>query len=62
MLRLSHLDGIFTERERTAVLSIAELMGVPVFMAHKLDEWVLDGLRWVWRGEDLLDEMAECAD
>jgi uncharacterized tellurite resistance protein B-like protein len=59
MLRLSHLDGLFTERERAAILAIAELMGVPVSIVHKLDQWVVDGLRWVWRGEDLLDEVEE---
>ncbi len=59
MLRLSHLDGLFTERERAAILDIAELMGVPVSMVHKLDEWVIEGLQWVWSGEDLLDEVEE---
>jgi tellurite resistance protein len=59
LLRLSHLDGLFTERERVAILDIAKLMGVPVSMVHKLDEWVLEGLRWVWSGEDLLDEVEE---
>lgn len=57
LLRLSHLDGLFTERERSAILEIAEIMGLPLSMVHKLDEWVVDGLRWVWRGEDLLDEV-----
>lgn len=59
LLRLSHLDGLFTDRERSAILAIAEQMGIPVAMVHKLDEWVVDGLRWVWRGEDLLDEVEE---
>lgn len=59
MLRLSHLDGLFTDRERTAILAIAELMGIPISLVQKLDEWVVDGLRWVWRGEDLLDEVEE---
>ena len=57
LLRLSHLDGLFTESERSAILEIAEIMGLPLSMVHKLDEWVVDGLRWVWRGEDLLDEV-----
>ncbi len=59
LLRLSHLDGLFTDRERSAILDIAKQMGVPVSMVHKLDEWVVDGLRWVWRGEDILDEVEE---
>jgi len=59
LLRLSHLDGLFTERERTAILQIADQMGIPVALVQKLDAWVVDGLRWVWRGEDLLDEVEE---
>ena len=59
MLRLSHMDGIFTDRERKAILAIAKVMEVPLEMVHKLDEWVVEGLRWVWRGEDILDEVDE---
>lgn len=62
LLRLSHLDGLFTDSERVAILDIAEQMGIPLTMVHKLDEWVVDGLRWVWRGEDLLDEVEETLD
>jgi uncharacterized tellurite resistance protein B-like protein len=59
MLRLSHIDGLFTDRERAAILETADIMGIPIEMVKKLDEWVVDGLRWVWRGEDLLDEVQE---
>ena len=59
VLRLSHMDGIFTDRERKAILAIAKVMEVPLEMVHKLDEWVVEGLRWIWRGEDLLDEVDE---
>ena len=59
MLRLSHIDGLFTDRERAAIIDTAKTMGIPLEMVHKLDEWVVDGLRWVWRGEDLLDEVEE---
>lgn len=57
LLRLSHLDGIFTQGERTAIIEIARLMGFPLDLVHRIDEWVVDGLKWVWRGEDLLDEI-----
>lgn len=57
LLRLSHLDGIISKGEHTAILAIAGEMGFPESVVHRLDEWVVEGLRWVWKGEDLLDEI-----
>lgn len=57
LLRLSHLDGLFTDSERTAIIDIATMMEFPLDLVHRLDQWVVDGLRWVWQGEDLLDEI-----
>jgi len=31
-------------------------MGIPQELVKKVDQWVVDGLNWMWRGEDLLDE------
>jgi len=55
LLRLSHLDGLFSEGEQSAIIDIAALMGFSMGLVQRFDEWVVDGLRWVWRGEDLLD-------
>ncbi len=57
LLRLSHLDGMFTHSERDAIIEIAKLMGFPLELVRRLDEWVVDGMKWVWRGEDLLEEI-----
>lgn len=57
LLRLSHLDGIFTQGERAAIINVSKLMGFPIELVHRLDQWVVDGLKWVWRGEDLMDEV-----
>jgi tellurite resistance protein len=57
LLRLSHLDGVFSQGEGKALLNVADRMGFPVDLVQRLDEWVVDGLKWVWRGEDLLDEI-----
>ena len=57
LLRLSHLDGIISQGEQTAILAIADEMGFPEEVIHRLDEWVVEGLRWVWKGEDILDEI-----
>lgn len=55
LLRLTHLDGILNEGERAAIFSIAEQMGFPDEVVHQLDAWVVDGLRWVLRGEELME-------
>jgi len=57
LLRMSHLDGIISQGEQAAVLAIAGEMGFPETVVHRLDEWVVEGLRWVWKGEDLLDDI-----
>lgn len=56
LLRLSHLDGYFAEDEKAAVLDIAEQMQLPREFVAEIDAWVVEGLRWVLRGEDLLDK------
>jgi tellurite resistance protein len=57
LLRMSHLDGIISQGENAAILAIAGQMGFPDSVVHRLDEWVVEGLRWVWEGEDILDEI-----
>lgn len=57
LLRLSHLDGIISQGEQTAIRAIAGEMGFPEEVIHRLDTWVVEGLRWVWEGEDILDEI-----
>ena len=56
MLRLAHIDGLFSHGEQAVILDMAELMGVPEDLVRKADAWVLNGLKWVWRGEELLEE------
>lgn len=57
LLRMSHLDGIISQGEHAAILAIAGQMGFPDSVVHRLDAWVVEGLRWVWEGEDILDEI-----
>ena len=56
LLRMAHVDGEYSDTERSSILDIAALMGVPMGLLQALEQWVVDGLRWVWRGEDLLEE------
>ncbi len=65
LFRLAHLDGLFDPDEQDIVLDIADMMGVPDDFLEKIERWVIDGLRWVWRGEELLedaDRMVEMLD
>ena len=59
MLRLAHIDGLFSDDEQEAILTMAQYMGIPIDLLRKVDEWVLEGLKWVWRGEELLAEANE---
>lgn len=62
LLRLSHLDGVFADEEKNLIQDISQRLGVPDTLLQKLDEWVVDGLNWSWRGEELLDEAEELMD
>jgi hypothetical protein len=59
LLRLSHIDGVFADGEKSAIIDVAAYMGVPLELLNKVDRWVVDGLRWVMRGEELLEEAEE---
>ncbi|MBI1318367.1 MAG: hypothetical protein GC168_05365 [Candidatus Hydrogenedens sp.] len=56
LCRLARLDGDFAEDERAAILRVADAMGIPAGMVSRIDEWVVDGLRWVAKGNDLIQE------
>lgn len=59
LFRLAHLDGLFDPDEQDVVLEIADMMNIPDEFLEKIERWVIDGLRWVWRGEELLDDAEE---
>ena len=58
LLRLAHLDGFFNKDEKSLIMHVAALMGVPPEFLKKIDNWVLDGIEWMIRGEELLDSAA----
>lgn len=58
LFRLARLDGNFTIIEQSVLLDIASMMGFPMELVQKIENWVVDGLEWTLRGEDLLDEAA----
>jgi hypothetical protein len=59
LFRLSHLDGWFADNEQSTLLEVGAMMQVPMELMQKIERWVLEGLDWVNRGDDLLDEAEE---
>lgn len=59
LLRLSHLDGFFSDDEQSAILDLAAMMKIPMSMLERVDQWVQDGISWSMRGEDILEEAEE---
>lgn len=62
LLRLSHIDGHFSNDEKAAILDVAAHMGMSLDFVDRIDAWVQEGLRWVWKGEELLDEAESTLD
>lgn len=58
LLRLAHIDGHFKKDEKSLIIQVATLMGVPHEFLKKIDDWVLDGIEWTLRGERLLEKAA----
>ena len=59
LIRICHLDGLFVDDERSAIVDVAAMFGVPMSLLQELENWVVEGLRWSLRGEELLEEAAE---
>ena len=55
LLRVAHLDGFFNNDEKSLIMHVATLMGVPPDFLDRIDKWVLDGIEWMIQGEELLD-------
>ncbi len=58
LFRLARLDGDFTIIEQSVLLDIASMMGFPMDLVQKIENWVVDGMEWTLQGEDLLEEAA----
>lgn len=54
LCRLARLDGDFAGSEQQAILDVATAMRVPEAMVAQIDGWVVEGMEWVARGEDLI--------
>ena len=59
LLRLAHLNGVFNTDEQSAMLEVASLLGVPLHLLREIETWVVEGIQWTLRGEDLLEKGRE---
>ncbi len=61
LMRLARIDGHLTIPEESVILDIASMMGLPLSLVQKVEEWVVDGIKWTLRGESLLQEAEHTA-
>lgn len=59
LLRLAHLDDYFHDDEKATIREVAARLGVSDALLQKVETWVVDGLNWMWRGEEILEEAEE---
>lgn len=58
-LQLCLVDGTFDEKERNEILLIGEELGVSKSDLDKIYSWILEGMEWKKRGEDMISEIAK---
>lgn len=56
LLRLSHAHGFFADEETSAIVDVAALLGVPMDLLARIEEWVVDDLELEDRADELLAE------
>lgn len=54
LCRMARLDGTFVVAEQDAIIEVAKRMGISPELVTRIDDWVVDGMRWMARGEDLI--------
>ncbi len=61
LLRLAHSHKYFATEEQSALVEVAALMGLPMDLLGKIEGWVLEGLAWERKGEQLVGEAERLA-
>lgn len=56
LLRLSHSGDYFEDSEKSEVVDIAALMGVPMDLLAKIEEWVVDKIELDRRALEIIEE------
>jgi len=58
LCRLARLDGEFAKLERDAILQVGTRFGFSPELVGRIDAWVVEGMQWVARGDELIEEAA----
>jgi len=56
LLRLRHAHAFFAAEETSAIVDAAAVLGVPMDLLPRIEEWVMDDLELADRAEELLAE------
>lgn len=54
LCRMARLDGKFGSPEQNTIIDVARRLGIGAELVTRIDDWVVDGMRWMARGEDLI--------
>ncbi|MFP4499724.1 MAG: hypothetical protein ACLFTT_01885 [Candidatus Hydrogenedentota bacterium] len=61
LLRLAHSHKYFATEEQSALVEVAALMGLPMDLLGKIEGWVVEGLAWERKGDQLVGEAERLA-
>lgn len=59
LLRLSHSHPFFADEEQSAIVDVAALLGIPMDLLAKVEEWVMERLEVESRASELIEEAKE---
>jgi uncharacterized membrane protein YebE (DUF533 family) len=61
LIRLSHYNNYFSDEEQSAIVDVAALMGLPMDLLAQIEDWVMEGIDWERRGENLVKQAERLA-
>lgn len=56
-IQLCYANGNYTENERDYVIKVAKMFNVPMSSVCELENWVIEGMSWSRKGDDLLKKL-----
>lgn len=54
-IQLCYVDGHYGDKEKELIREKAFKLGISLEHVHKIEEWVLEGIEWSNRGDQLLE-------
>lgn len=56
IVKIALVDGHYDEAEKRGALMIANLLQLPTEKFQEIENWVIEGQKWVLKGEEMLVE------